>query len=129
MFLYAVKTGQLKNPAGRVIGSGYSGHGEGINNPAMESIHDVGPIPRGDYTFELIADEHGDPIDWNGKKAPVFRIVPKAGTNVFGRTDFEMHGDDVKHPGERVASLGCMIQGHDTRVQVMISTDKDLRVF
>lgn len=129
MFLYNQKTGELKNNAGKIIGVGYSGHGEGVNNPALQSVHDIGPLPCGDYTIELVKDSDGNPIDWNGKKAPVFRLVPKQGTNVFGRTNFEMHGDDVKHPGMKLGSLGCMIQGRDTRVQVMISTDKDLRVF
>ena len=30
---------------------GYSGHGEGKNNPAMQKVPNVGPIPVGKYTI------------------------------------------------------------------------------
>jgi hypothetical protein len=42
---YKQSTGELDHN-GAAIGAGYSGHGAGLNNPAMQNVHDVGPIPR-----------------------------------------------------------------------------------
>ena len=138
MFRYQVKTGYLietgKNygDGTAIVGKGYSGHGLGLNNPDFEQMHDVGPLPRGMYSFELI-EEDGIPIDYKGKKAPVFRLLPKPETNIFGRSGFLMHGHEA---GEVIgkleteqSSLGCMVQEKPTRVHVMLSTNKDLEVF
>lgn len=137
-FRYQVRTGTLQedntSQGGQraIIGKGYSGHGLGLNNPDFESMHDVGPLPRGNYFFQLI-EENGFPVDYEGKKAPVFRILPKPGTNTFGRSGFLLHGhaagEIIGKPETEQSSLGCMIQEHATRVRVMISTNKDLEVF
>ncbi len=37
------------------IGAAYSGHGLGLNNPAMQNVPDVGPLPQGTY---VIGDPH-----------------------------------------------------------------------
>ena len=44
---YNQLTGELTTNSGVVIGKGYAGHGEGKNNPAMESVKMVGPLPKG----------------------------------------------------------------------------------
>ena len=49
MFTYRQSTGELFDPTGERIGIGYAGHGEGTNDPAMESIANIGPLPRGRY--------------------------------------------------------------------------------
>lgn len=130
MLTYQVKTGILQ-ANGAIIGKGYSGHGEGINNPDMEMDADIGPLPRGDWELKLIADDNGNPIDYKGKKAPVFHVIPCSGTETFGRSGFLMHGhmsgEIVGNPETEKSSLGCLVQEHATRVQVMISTDKRLR--
>ncbi len=46
MWTYAQKTGSLLQD-GQAVATGYSGFDEGKNNPAMQAIHDVGPIPQG----------------------------------------------------------------------------------
>ena len=51
MWRYSQSTGTLTAPDGSVAGHGYSGHGPGINNPAMQNVPDVGPIPVGMYTI------------------------------------------------------------------------------
>lgn len=132
MFRYQVKTGILINSGNAVIGKGYSGHGEGLNNPAFEQLHDIGPTPRGIYIAELIADKDGNPIDYKHKSAPVFRLIPEPETNTFGRSGFLMHGHEkgeiIGKSETENSSLGCMVQEHATRVQVMIATDKRIHV-
>jgi len=58
------------------MGTGYSGLAEGKNNPAMERIHDVGPIPRGSYTIgpEFQSEKHG-PV--------VHKLAPNDGTDAL----------------------------------------------
>jgi hypothetical protein len=53
---YHQTTGQLDHVddiTGTVtnIDTGYAGRGDGYNNPDMQNIHDVGPIPEGTYTI------------------------------------------------------------------------------
>ncbi len=36
---------------GKVVAKGYSGHGEGLNNPEKDSVRDVGPIPRCEWSM------------------------------------------------------------------------------
>ena len=51
---YAQRTGDLQQD-GKQVSAGYSGANEGKNNPAMEDVPDVGPIPRGDWTISRAA--------------------------------------------------------------------------
>ena len=44
MWTYSQNTGDLLDPKGNKVGTGYSGNGPGLNNPAMESVADVSSI-------------------------------------------------------------------------------------
>ena len=86
------------------VGSGYSGFGEGKNNPAMEAVENYGPIPQGRYLIGKAYDHpHLGPC--------VMNLTPTKGTTAFGRTDFRIHGDNLSHD----ASHGCIILNHDIR--------------
>lgn len=39
------------NPS-TIIGTGYAGHGNGINNPALQCSPGIGPLPQGIYTIQ-----------------------------------------------------------------------------
>jgi len=108
---------------GRFVHTGYSGFGEGKNNPAMQEIHGIGPLPKGKYKMKVIT-ENGQWVDYEGKKAPVIRLFPAAENNMFGRDGFLIHGDNKDH----TASHGCVIEDHDIRVQIALSGDEDLEV-
>jgi hypothetical protein len=119
MWTYNSKTGQLSDPAGKVIATGYSGHGAGLNNPEMEMDADVGPIPRGRYTISAFFN---DPA-----KGPIVaRLTPLPGTQVYGRSGFMLHGDNSQ--GNESASLGCIVMPHDARAAVDASSDNVLQV-
>jgi len=96
-----------------------SGLGKAMNNPEMESEKNIGPIPRGEY--EIHSEDVSNPgrfKDWiRNIKMPKFlswirfsgdwgdwrvRIIPREGTNTFGRKDFFLHG------GEEPGSRGCI---------------------
>lgn len=102
---------------GIALGPGYSGAGAGINNPALEHVHDVGPLPAGDYIIELPPEdtvEHG-PF--------VLVLTPKAGTNTYGRSGFLIHGDSKTHPGQ--ASKGCLVASLPIREKIAESAKQD----
>lgn len=120
MWSYNSSTGELShndNP----VGDGYSGHPPHVNDVSAESIPNTGPLPRGLWTF-------GTAID-SPKLGPMaIPVIPKPGTDTFGRSSFFMHGDEIDHVGEELASDGCMIFGHSVRLFINLSSDKDLEV-
>lgn len=98
--------------------TGYSGTGEGRNNPAMQNVPDVGPIPVGQY---VIGDAYDDP---QGLGPCVMHLDPYPNTNTFGRSLFRIHGDNSEHD----ASHGCVILGPATRHLIDASDDRTLVV-
>jgi len=76
--------------------------------------------------MEVITDEFGNWIDYEHKKAPVLRLIPQEGTEMYGRAGMLIHGDSVSEPG--TASLGCIVQSHWARVKIAESNDMDLAV-
>ena len=99
------------------IGSGYSGKGEGLNNPSLQNTPNVGPIPQGSYDIGNATTSKG-PLT-----IPLF---PHTDTNTFGRDAFRIHGDN--HQMNQSASEGCIITSRDTRLQISESRDNELRV-
>jgi hypothetical protein len=116
---YAQKTGDLQQD-GKHVSTGYSGASEGKNNPAMENVHNVGPIPRGDWTIA------GPPVDSKDHGPYVLKLNPAPSTETHGRSGFLMHGDSKAHPGS--ASHGCVILPRTAREEVWQSGDRDLEV-
>ena len=119
MWSFAQKTGDLLQD-GEVVGHGYSGLDEGKNNPSMQAVKNLGPIPQGDWQIiglELTTPDHG-PF--------VLRLAAVAGTNTFGRDGFLIHGDSIKSPG--CASHGCIIMPRIVREHIWNSGDRDLEV-
>jgi hypothetical protein len=125
MWIYGQASGRLFHN-GQEHAHGYSGFAEGKNNPLLQYHPDLGPCPRGGFTLQLITGSDGQACDYEGKKAPVFRLIPKPGTEMFGRAGMLLHGDSISAPG--TASHGCVIEGHDERAAVMESGDTDFEV-
>ena len=120
MWTYIQTSGVLSHN-GQQDGSGYSGHGDGINNPAMQSVSNVGPIPQGQWT---IGEAVNDP-----KLGPVaMPLTPNIGTDTFGRGGFFIHGDSIEFAGLEEASHGCIILSRTIREQINSDLDKDLQV-
>lgn len=88
----------------------YSGHGAGLNNPAMQAVHAVGPIPLGLY-------EMSEPFDSLKTGHYVVRLDP-IGHDALGRADLEWHGDEIGRVGDMLASDGCIISPRVVRKMV-----------
>ena len=102
-----------------LLGVGYAGHGAGLNNPAMQFVEGVGPLPCGWYTIgEPFTHPHCGPFS--------MRLTPDAANEMFGRAGFLMHGDnaDCNH----TASDGCIAIDRAIREGVWNSTDHRLLV-
>jgi hypothetical protein len=120
MWTYEQASGRLLDDGGEVVGIGYSGFGDGKNNPDAQHIPNVGPLPCGFYTI-------GPPRDSQTHGPFVLPLTPDVENEMFGRSAFLMHGDSVHKPG--TASLGCMIQCRDVREnKVWASGDRRLQV-
>jgi hypothetical protein len=97
---------------GAVMGIGYSGHGEGLNNPAADAETGVGPVPAGRYAIGPFFDHpHLGPC--------VARLVPLAGTDTHGRSGFFIHGDNAA--ANHTASDGCIILARPLREMIRAS--------
>lgn len=114
MLTYGQRTGQLWRNDGilrSLLGLCYSGNGFGLNNPALQNMRNVGPIPVGHYTLKaLTAAEIKAAIDAGKGKGPsAFYLIPDAETKLkmFGRGDFMIHWDT--HDRTFRASEGCIV--------------------
>jgi RHS repeat-associated protein len=127
-WFYSQSTGTLThvNAQGKVDVTktgGYAGADTGTikgkNNPAMQYVPNVGPIPQGTYQV-------GTP--YNSKKTGAFSIplAPAQSNNMQGRSAFLMHGDSIRNPG--TASEGCIVFPRGVRDEVNKSKDKCLKV-
>lgn len=84
------------------LGVGWSGCGKGKNNPSMQGVHSVGPLPRGRYTI-------GKPTTHPTVGPFAMRLTPIEGTDMLGRDGFLIHGP-AKDPKDRGnESHGCPI--------------------
>lgn len=100
-----------------VIATGYAGMGAGQNNPAMQCVEDVGPIPRGWYT---IGDAVEDPTLFT------LPLTPDPDNDMCGRSGFLIHGDSIQLPGW--ASQGCIVLDATTRQKISASGLNRLQV-
>lgn len=116
---YVQTSGAMIGPAGRLVGVGYSGAGAGKNSPEMESVHNVGPIPCGEYTM-------GEPVNSHVHGPYAIPLHPDIENEMFGRDAFMCHGDSLVDPGN--ASEGCIIQAREVRVAMWESSDHRLQV-
>lgn len=116
---YSQQTGELQQD-GKHVARGYSGAGEGKNNPALDHLSNVGPIPRGNWTVA------GPPFDTRDHGPYVLRLDPDPETETHGRSGFLIHGDSKTHPGN--VSQGCIILPRAIREQVWLSGDRKLEV-
>jgi hypothetical protein len=99
-YMYEQATGELLDETNNVVAKGYAGREAGKNNPDMQNVKGIGPLPRGWYTVEAPQDH-----PTVGKYA--MRLIPDAGNEMYGRNSFFMHGDSSEHPG--LASHGCIV--------------------
>lgn len=102
---YDQLTGKLSDENG-LVGTGWAGQLAGKNNPAMQNVPMIGPLPVGKY---IINDPRNDP-----KLGPLaFFLTPDPTNEMFGRSGFNIHGADIRTPS--LSSEGCIIQQRTVR--------------
>ena len=117
---YEQATGWWIDPTGKLIfKDGYAGRGAGLNNPDMQDVEGVGPLPRGLY---VAGEPHDDPKV--GKYA--MRLTPSDTNEMFGRACFFMHGDNAEE--NHTASEGCIVLPLYLRTQFWNSGDHNIQV-
>ena len=124
MWKWDQSAGELSRD-GKFVSKGYSGKGRGKNNPSMQGVVGVGPIPRGRYKMTSIYDSK------NVGPRTIFldAVDSKPGDDIHqptGRSAFRIHGDSIKAPG--TASRGCIILPRNVRLAIWASGDRDLEV-
>lgn len=77
---------------------GHAGRAEGRNNPRMQSVRNIGPLPLGRYRMEVVAHQKF--------AAPAIKLTQIEGES-FGRAGFYIHGG--------TNSEGCIILQRDVR--------------
>jgi RHS repeat-associated protein len=91
--------------------TGYSGRGEGRNNPALQGVVNTGPTPRGDWRIEAPEDR---PKSTGLVSRP---LTPLPGNTVFDTLrdpdSFVIHGADPNRPEN--SSRGCPVLGRQVR--------------
>ena len=125
MWTYSQEDGRLADASGKVIGRGYSGNQEGLNNPALQNAPNVGPIPQGKWTI-------GVPEAPVGHLGPLaLPLTPVEGdVQTFGRMAFFIHGDTEEDVAtcHQNASHGCIVLSRAARAAIAASSDHDLLV-
>jgi hypothetical protein len=97
---------------------GYAGRGAGRNNPAMQHVRNVGPLPAGVYKISR-------PF-LHARMGPMtFRLTPDPDNVMHHRSGFLIHGDN--NIGD--ASSGCIILPRPARDLLDRSGVRTLTVF
>jgi len=79
----------------------WAGCGKGKNDPEMQHVRLVGPLPRGWYHIGEPETASTGPFS--------LRLMPAPGTDMFGRDSFLIHGA-AKDPDKRgEESHGCIV--------------------
>lgn len=118
MWKYEQRSGALWRPTGGLLVKAYSGHGPGLNNPELEAVPDVGPIPKGLWEIGLaFTHDRAGPV--------TMRLQMQSGA-LHGRSGFLIHGDNAK--GDRSASNGCIVAPRWARLEISASPVKSLLV-
>ena len=125
MLSYSQSTGVLTMPNGQKY-TGHAGKGVGLNNPDMQHIRYIGPLPQGFYTLGVWQDgkKYG-PGD--AKLGPfVCRLTPSESNKMFGRDGFFFHGGDGSEPP--TDSEGCIVLFRAARNAIAASGETRLHV-
>lgn len=118
MWTYHQSTGVLENDQGPVGTPCYAGRGKGVNNPDLQAVPNVGPLPCGVYTI-------GPPRD-DVTMGPFIMPLLQVSGATFGRGGFYIHGDT--YTMDHTASHGCIVAPRSTRQIVAQSGDNELTV-
>lgn len=120
-WVYSQSSGILTDNAG-ITGHTfqcYAGFGAGKNNPAMQNIPNIGPLPCGIYDqVELLLESDHGPY--------AIRLAPRPENVMFSRAGFMLHGDSIERPG--CASHGCICRSPKPDRQIVWESQQPIQV-
>lgn len=116
MWTYSQSTGVLSD--GEPCGKGYSGRESGLNNPKLEMVHNLGPIPKGIWEIGMWFD---DP-----HLGPCVAALRPVSQETYGRGGFFIHGDNTGM--NHTASDGCIILARYLRQEIKASKATQIEV-
>lgn len=120
VFTFIQSTGAILDETGHQIAIGWAGNGEGRNNPAMQSVHDVGPLPQGVYRVNPWEETHGH---LGPMVAPLIQIEGET----FGRSAFFIHGPS-RGANYGQESKGCIVVPRPLRAKIKAGAPNFLKV-
>jgi RHS repeat-associated protein len=110
------------NNPGVVVGTGYAGHGNGVNNPAAQGSPGIGPLPQGGYTIQPQQSN----VTGTGVVLPgSMRLTPDTTNNMLNRAGFLIHGGNMS---TQASSAGCIVLPPNVRNIIGASGDNRLTV-
>jgi len=120
MWTFEQATGRLFDDSGTHVATGYSGGAGGkrsdaVNNPIMQSVKGVGPLPQGIYYLQ-------DPVEHSHLGPYAIPLKPSNLNTMYGRDGFYCHGDNAKM--DESASDGCIIMPRAVREEMYEATDQ-----
>jgi hypothetical protein len=127
MHTYYRKTGRWIAPDGKLLGICIAGlddgdgvlePGEGLNDPSMEKVKGVGPLPAGLYRL-------GRPFTHPTAGPFTMRLEPLPGTKLYDRSGFLFHGGRKTAPG---VSHGCVVGDRPVREAANAYADRLVQV-
>lgn len=96
---------------GGQVAIGWAGNHEGKNNPDMQQVRCVGPLPQGTYKVEPWIERHPH-------LGPFVAPLTQVAGETYGRGDFFIHGPSVgSNFGQE--SKGCIVIARSMRLHVM----------
>lgn len=109
---------------GSYVGTGYAGHGAGVNNAWMSGFTNIGPLPAGQYA---IGPQRNNVTLYGRKLLGSMRLTPARNNSMYGRAGFLIHGDNSAF--NQTASNGCPVFDRSLRDQIGWSGDNVFVVY
>jgi hypothetical protein len=120
MWTFVQSNGQLLNSTATLVGIGYAGNGAGKNNPAMQNVHNVGPLPVGIYGV-------GAPVNHTHLGPNAIPLIPDPANEMFGRSEFYCHAERIQPP-PGLASDGCIVMEPESVRMWLAASGEKLQV-
>jgi len=121
LLTYKQSTGEVRDEQGAFVALGWAGNTAGKNEPTMEHVRCIGPLPAGLYQVGPWEAQHPGLGPW------VARLTQIEG-ETFGRDAFYFHGPsmDPAHYGQE--SKGCIVLPRVGRDRVRALAPDQVRV-
>lgn len=124
-WFYIQDSGVILDEQKRKVTVGWAGHGAGRNNPAMQQVHDTGPLPQGLYKVGSWGDAESEP-SYPAHLGPFIASITQIEGETFGRSGFYIHGPGGADPLQ--SSKGCIEIHRPGRLLVMQGAPDFMRV-